>query len=150
MCYIQDIITNKINENYKFEKISLKGDSYVNISLNISTLEDDYTIYSNIYAQGNILDNITQLLIYEAKSHLIQADDFPEDSDTTTDEKPIPSDKGGDNDSDVTTLLLAILIPSIIIIIGIIIFLFVCKMRKSKGSIENEVQNTRLLEMNDK
>ena len=150
MCYIQDIITNKINENYKFEKISLKGDSYVNISLNISTLEDNYTIYSNIYAQGNILDNITQLLIYEAKSHLIQADDFPEDSDTTTDEKPIPSDKGGDNDSDVTTLLLAILIPSIIIIIGIIIFLFVCKMRKSKGSIENEVQNTRLLEMNDK
>ena len=149
MCYIQDIIENKINEKYKVEKISLKGDNFVKINLNTSTLEDNYTIYSNIFVQGNILDNITQLLIYEAKSHLIQDDDFPEDSDTT-DERPEPRDDDSNNDSDSTTLLLAILIPSIIIIIGVIIFLVICKMRKDKGSIENEVQTTRLLEMNDK
>ena len=159
ICYIQKIIENEINENYRFEKITLKGENYRTILLNTTYLEDNYTIYSNIFVEGNILDNINELTIYEAKSHFIQSTDFPESYDPETDWKDITdngntgfSDGGeleNNNGSNTTTILLATLIPSAFIL-GIIIFFIVIKIRRRKMEIENTLETEKLCEMTDK
>ena len=133
-----------------FQKISLNGDKLVNISLNTTFLENNYIIYSNIFVKGNILDGINELFIYEANTHMIKESDFPVSPDSGPDEEIIPDNKNGDNDdSGKTKILLVILIPCVFVL-GIIIFLIVCKIRKSKISIENEIKNENLCELTDK
>ena len=150
ICYIQRIIEHEINENYNFQKISLNGDKLVNISLNTTFLENNYIIYSNIFVKGNILDGINEIFIYEANIHMIKESDFPVSPDSGPDEEIIPDNKNGDNDdSGKTKILLVILIPCVFVL-GIIIFLIVCKIRKSKISIENEIKNENLCELTDK
>ena len=71
--------------NYIINKKSLYGSIYQNVTLiSNQILEDNYTIYMNIFVNVTILDDFNQIFTYQLKYHNIQPDAFP------TKEEPIP------------------------------------------------------------
>ena len=129
--YVKEIIDNN-SININITKKTLSGYYYQNVSISTSEkLEDNYTIYINILANGFILDGLNTTLTYKAKSHTINHSDF---QDITIN----PDTEPGDEETNTTVLALIISFSIIFgIIIILLIFFFYRKMNRNKR-IKNE------------
>ena len=130
ICYNKKLVdnNNNTNNNISIIKKVLSGYNYRNITINTAEkLEDNYTIYINVFANGYILDGFNNYLIYKAKSHKIKESDFPK---KITPDGPNEGEEG----MSTTTLNLIIIfsiIGGILLIIGLFfLYRYLNKKRK--------------------
>ena len=129
ICYDKELVDNNdTSNNISIIKKVLSGDKCQNITINTQEkLEDNYIIYMNIFANGYILDEFNNYLIYKAKSHKIQESDFPKEI--------IP--KEGEEGMSTTTLNLIITFSIIGGILLLIWLFFLYRYLNKKRKLNN-------------
>ena len=132
ICYAKELVDKYDNSfNIFISKKVLSGEQYQNVSLNTSErLEDNYTLYINVFVKEYMSDEFNNYFIYNAKFHKINSSDFPE--------KKIPNQEAGDDEISTSYLDLIITFSIIGGIVLIVLIFLLYRYINKKKKLSNE------------